>query len=127
MNRAELNKAHTKIFESVTEVYGQTGPGLPLAAYRSFLMQEMRLRGLLFRHDMLFQLSYKGFKSVKLTLDFVIENNILIEIITEEVITQLNVASMQTKLKLTGLKMGIIVTFNTLNIIDGYRKVLSNQ
>ena len=127
MNRAELNKVHTKVFEAVSEVHSFLGPGLDNPVYKSALLHELRHKGLLFKKDVVFPLSYKLFKAGELVIEVLIENNIILQIIRETEITDLHLAGLQSKLKHTGLRMGIIVTFNTLNIIEGYRKVLFNQ
>lgn len=127
MNRAELNKAHTKIFESVAEVYSITGPGLPMHIYRACMLHELRLKGLMYKKEVIFPVIYKDYKASELVLDMVVENSIIIDLIPDNDISPLHVAAMQSKLKISGLRMGIIITFNTLSIIDGYRKILVNQ
>lgn len=127
MSRAELSKVHTKIFEAAAEIHSILGPGLPSQVYRSSLLHEFRIKGLMFKKDICFPVIYKDHKAGELVVEFLVENNIIIDCIQHQDITSLHVASMQSKLKLTGMRMGIIITFNTLNIIDGYRKVLINQ
>ncbi|HLO92149.1 MAG TPA: GxxExxY protein [Lentimicrobium sp.] len=127
MNRAELNKAHTKIFESVTEVHSITGPGLPLHVYRSCLLHELRLKGLMYKRDVVFPVIYKDYKASEILIELIVENSIIVDLINEEKISTICLASMQSRLKITGLRMGIIITFNTLSIIDGYRKILVTQ
>lgn len=127
MSRAELSKVHTKIFEAAAEVHSILGPGLPSPVYRSSLLHEFRIKGLMFKKDVCFPVIYKDHKAGEIVIEFLVENNIIIDCMQHTEITQLHIASMQSKLKLTGMRMGIIITFNTLNIIDGYRKVLINQ
>lgn len=127
MNRAELNKAHTKIFEAATDVYSLIGPGLPYNVYRACLMHELRLKGLMYKKDVIFPVMYKDYKVSELGIEILVENNIIIELLTDNEILPFHVASMQSKLKITGLRLGIIITFNSLNIIDGYRKIMINQ
>lgn len=127
MNRAELNKAHTKIFEAATDVYSLIGPGLPYNLYRACLMHELRLKGLMYKKDVIFPVMYKDYKVSELAIEILVENNIIIELLTDNEILPFHVASMQSKLKITGLRLGIIITFNSLNIIDGYRKIMINQ
>jgi GxxExxY protein len=127
MNRAELNKAHTKIFEAATEVHSLTGPGLPLHVHRACMLHEMRLKGLLFKKDVVFPVIYKDYKAAEIVFELIIENSIILDLLSETEINALHIASMQSKLKLTGLRMGIIITFNSLSIIDGYRKILINN
>lgn len=127
MNRAEINKVHTKLFEATTDVYTLIGPGLNHNIYRSCFLHEIRLKGLMFKKDVIFPVIYKDVKVNELKVDTLIENNLMVEFIDDKEITPLHVASMQSKLKITGLRMGILICFNVLNIIDGYRKVLVNQ
>lgn len=127
MNRSELNRIHTKLFEAATDVHTLIGPGMPLGVYRSCFLYEMRIKSILFKKDIPFSVMYKDIKAGELMIDILIENHILVEVIPDESISPLSIASMQSKLRLTGLRMGIIITFNILNITDGYRKVLLNQ
>ncbi len=51
MNRAELNKLHTRIFEAASEVYSELGQGLDVQIYHTCFLHELRLQGLLFKRD----------------------------------------------------------------------------
>lgn len=127
MNRAEINRVHTQIFEAATEVYNLLGPGLSASAYRSCFLHELRLKDVLFKKDVIFPVIYKGYKAGEMKVDVVIENNVLVEFLPDHEINAFHIASMQSQLRLSGFRMGILITFNTLNMIDGYRKVLINQ
>lgn len=81
----------------------------------------------MFRKEVVFPVIYKDHKAGEMIVETLIENSTILEIINDSVITPLHLASMQSKLKITKLRMGIIITFNTLNITDGYRKILINQ
>lgn len=81
----------------------------------------------MFRKEVVFPVIYKDHKAGEMIVETLIENSTILEILNDTVISPLHLASMQSKLKITKLRMGIIITFNTLNIIDGYRKVLINQ
>lgn len=126
MNRAELNKAHTKIFESAAEVHTITGPGLPHSIHKACMLQELRLKGLMFKKDVIFPVIYKDLKAAEISIELLVENSIILDIVCGVEITQLEIAAMQSKLKVTGLRMGIIINFNCLSIIDGYRKIMIN-
>lgn len=125
MNRAELNKLHTRIFESASEVYSVLGPGLDTQIYHTCFQHELRMHGLMFKKDVLFPVIYKEIKtSHELKVELLVENQVLVEIKNTETILQPDVTKMTSKLKITGRKMGIIITFNASGIIEGYRKVL---
>lgn len=126
MSRAELSKIHTKIFEAATEVHTLMGPGLPAKVYKTCIQHELRIKNLMFRKEVLFPAIYKDYKAGELIVETLIENSTILEIISDPLITPLHIAALQSKLKITKLRMGIIITFNTLNMIEGYRKITIN-
>ncbi|HOI87667.1 MAG TPA: GxxExxY protein [Lentimicrobium sp.] len=124
MNRAELNRLHTRIFEAASQVYEELGPGLDPAVYKTCFLHELRLQGLMFKRDVFFPVFYKNIKINKdIPVEILVENQAIIEIVSDPVISPLQMSSLQTRLKISGKKIGIIVTFNAPGIIDGYRKL----
>jgi len=128
MNRAELNRLHTKVFEAASDVFTEIGPGLDSQIYRSCLMHELRLKGLMFKRDVAFPVYYKELKtSHEIKAEILVENQLIIELIDSAEISLLRTSTLQSKLKIAGKRMGVIITFNVSNITDGYRKVVINQ
>lgn len=127
MNRAELNRLHTKVFEAASEVFTELGPGLDEQIYRSCFMHELRLQGLLFKRDVEFPVYYKDLKtSNEFKADLLIENNMIVEIVSSLEISPINISGLQSRLKIAGKRMGAVITFNAQSITEGYRKVLIN-
>jgi len=126
MNRAELNRLHTKIFETATEVFNTLGQGLELQVYRTCLLHELRINGLLYKRDVNFPVYYKELKTPHdLPVEILVENMVIVELTNETVISPMKIAAMQTKLKICGKRMGIIISFQCAAITDGYRKVVA--
>lgn len=127
MNRAELNKLHTRIFEAASEVYSELGQGLDVQIYHTCFLHELRLKGLLFKRDVAFPVYYKGIKTNKeIIVDILVGNQAIVEIRSEREISLLQLHSLQSKLKISGKRMGIIITFNAPGVVEGYRKVMNN-
>lgn len=127
MNRADLNRLHTKVFEAAAEVHSVLGPGLDEEIYRSCFQHELRLHGLLFKRDARFPVFYKDIKTTQeIKAEMLVENHIIVEITSDPEINPLRISGMQSKLKATGRRVGILITFNCHNITDGYRKVMLN-
>ncbi|MBW6489833.1 MAG: GxxExxY protein [Lentimicrobium sp.] len=125
MNRAELNKLHTRIFDSANEVYSELGPGLDQNLYYSCFQHELRLQGLMFKKDVYFPVFYKNLKtSHNIKADILIENQVIVELISEPLIAASRLITMQSILKIAEKRMGIILTFNAPAMIEGYRKVI---
>jgi GxxExxY protein len=127
MNRAELNRLHTKVFEAASEVYTELGPGLEDQIYKSCFLHELRLNGLFFKRDVLFPVFYKELKtSNEVKAEILVENNMIVEIVQEIEINPLRISGMQSKLKIAGKRIGVIITFNCQSITEGYRKIILN-
>ena len=125
MNRSELNRLHTKVFEAASEVLSVHGPGLDTDIYRTCFQHELRLKGLMYKREVRFPVFYKDLKtSHDIKIELLVENHLLVDIIPDNEISALRVSALQTKLKLTGLKIGIIISFNCSNIIEGYKKIV---
>ncbi|MBL7906598.1 MAG: GxxExxY protein [Bacteroidales bacterium] len=125
MNRSELNRLHTKVFEAASEVLSVLGPGLDTDIYRTCFQHELRLKGLMYKREVRFPVFYKDLKtSHDIKIELLVENHLLVDIIPDNEISALRVSALQTKLKLTGLKIGIIISFNCSNIIEGYKKIV---
>lgn len=124
MNRSELNRLHTKVFEVASEVLSVLGPGLDSDIYKTCFQHELRLKGLMYKREVKFPIFYKDLKtSHEIKAELLVENHLLVEIIPENEISTIRVSALQTKLKLTGLKMGVLISFNCSNIIEGYKKI----
>lgn len=128
MNRADLNRLHTKVFEAASDVFSEIGPGLDEQIYRSCLLHELRLKGLMFKKDVAFPVYYKELKtSHEIKAEILVENQLIIELTDSNEISPLKTSALQSKLKIAGKRLGVIITFNVTNITEGYRKVVINQ
>jgi GxxExxY protein len=127
MNRAEINRLHTRIFEAASEVYTELGQGLDLQIYFTCFLHELRLKGLMFKRDVAFPVYYKEIKTNKeIVAEILIENQTIVELISGMEITDIQMNAMLSKLKIAGKRMGIIITFNAPGVTEGYRKVINS-
>jgi GxxExxY protein len=127
MNRAEINRLHTRIFEAASEVYTELGQGLDLQIYYTCFLHELRLKGLLFKRDVAFPVYYKEIKTNKeIFAEILVENQTIVELKSGMEITEFQMNAMLSKLKIAHKRMGIIITFNAPGVTEGYRKVINS-
>ncbi|HPG33836.1 MAG TPA: GxxExxY protein [Lentimicrobium sp.] len=123
-----MNRLHTKVFEAASDVFSEIGPGLDDQIYKSCLMHELRLKGLMFKRDVAFPVFYKDIKTNhEIKAEILVENQMFIELTNSPEITLLMISRLQSKLKIAGKRLGVIISFNVNNITEGYRKVVVNQ
>jgi GxxExxY protein len=109
----------------IFKVYNSLGPGLLESVYEAALNYELIKAGLIVLNQVAIPVIYD---EVKLELgfraDLIVENKVIIEIKSVETIAEVHHKQVLTYLKLTGLKLAILVNFNTNDINQSiYRKV----
>ena len=102
------------------------GPGLLEDVYEEALAEELRLRGLKVERQLPVRITYKGrILSKPLRLDMKVEGLVLVD---NKAVTEWNPifeAQMQTYLRLTGLKLGLVINFGEQLVKNGIRRVVN--
>ena len=112
------------ILKAAFRVHKQLGPGLMKQAYQHCLLHELRGLGLTVESHKDMPVTYKGQQlSVGYTLDLFVENRVIIQI-TSCPFSDIHNASMQTYLKMSNCKVGLLMHFNVRALKDGVRRVL---
>jgi GxxExxY protein len=105
------------------EVHRTLGPGLLESTYEECLALELTLAGNRFQRQAGLPLKYK---SVNLAnayrCDFIVENQVIVEIKAIEMILKVHDAQLKTYLKLSGMKTGLLINFNSVPLKDGIHR-----
>ena len=115
------------IVDAAIEVHRELGgPGLLEDVYEEALAEELRLRGLKVERQLPIPISYKGrVLSKPLRLDIKVEGLVLVD---NKAVTEWNPifeAQMQTYLRLTGLKLGLVINFGERLLKHGIHRVVN--
>jgi GxxExxY protein len=122
----DINKLSSNIIGAAIEVHRTLGPGLLESSYEQCICHELALRGLSFERQKPIALNYKGTKlDCGYRLDIVVESAIILELKSCEQIEPIHKAQLLTYLKLSGLKLGLILNFNTGLMRDGIIRVVN--
>jgi GxxExxY protein len=115
----------SQIIGAAIEVHRALGPGLLESAYEACLCHELGLRNIPYTRQVALQLTYKSIQvDCGYRADVIIANKVLIEVKAVETITDLHKAQLLTYLKITGLKVGLILNFNTVVLKDGIHRLV---
>ncbi len=120
----ELSKI---IVEAAIEVHRELGgPGLLEDLYEEAMVEELRLRGVQLERQLPVPVIYKGRRLSKpLRLDLKVEGLVLVD---NKAVTQWNpifAAQMLTYLRLTGLKLGLVINFGEEWVSRGIHRVVN--
>ena len=115
-----------QIIAAAIEVHKALGPGLLESAYQLCIAHESKLRKLSFEQQVALKVNYKGLElDGGYRLDFVYDNRVVVELKTVESVLSVHEAQLLTYLKLTGIRVGLLINFNVLVLKNGiYRRVL---
>ena len=119
------NDISYKIRGAIFKVYNAFGPGLLESVYVAALENELINEGLKVKKEVPVPVYYNNTKlEIGFRLDLLIENKVIIEVKSVENLAEVHHKQVITYLKLTNLKLGILVNFNVDEIKSGiYRKV----
>lgn len=119
------NDISHKIRGAIYEVYKNLGPGLLESVYEAVLTFELQKLGLKVETQVPVPVIYKDQKlEVGFRLDILVENKVIIEIKSVENLAEVHHKQVLTYLRLTGLKLALLVNFNSDDILKSiYRKV----
>jgi GxxExxY protein len=121
------NELSNKIIGLAIEVHRHLGPGLLESAYEECLCQELVRNNLTFERQKPLPIVYKGTKlDCGYRLDIVVEKLIIIELKAIEQIAPIHQAQLLTYLKLSHLKLGLIINFNVPILKEGIKRMVNN-
>ncbi|MDR6462384.1 MULTISPECIES: GxxExxY protein [Chryseobacterium] len=108
------NEISFYIRKSIFSVYNELGPGLLEKVYEKVLALELKNNGLSVKTQVPIPITFKGiFIDSSFIADIIVEEKVIIEIKSIPEIINVHHKQLLTYLKLTKLKLGILVNFNT--------------
>ncbi|HZP22514.1 MAG TPA: GxxExxY protein [Terriglobales bacterium] len=121
---SNAEQALTKdIISAAIDVHRSLGPGLLESAYQVCLCRELELHDLRFRLQVELPVVYKDVKlDCGYQIDFIVEENVVLELKAIERILPVHQAQLLTYLRLSGLRVGLLINFNVPVLKDGIRR-----
>ena len=114
-----------RIIGFAIEVHRQLGPGLLESAYEECLCYELEQSGLRFRRQVPLPIVYKSIRlDCGYRLDVVVEEQAILELKTVERLMPIHEAQLLTYMKLSGMRTGLLLNFNSAVLKDGVRRMM---
>lgn len=106
-------------------VHRHLGPGLLESAYQACLAVEFREQRVSFRREVPLRANYRGICiDSAYRLDFVVEDRLLVEVKAVEQLGDIHQAQVLTYLRLSGLRLALLMNFNVPRLADGIRRLV---
>lgn len=120
------NEISSQIIGAAIEVHKFLGPGLLESSYEACLLFELRQKGLNVKSQVPLPVSYKGLLlEAGYRIDILVEEKVIIEVKAVDKLAEIHTAQILTYLKLTKLKLGLVINFNTVKVIEGLKRVVN--
>ncbi|NLR82834.1 GxxExxY protein [Chitinophaga eiseniae] len=120
------NEISREIVDACFQIHTRYGPGLFESVYEELLSYELRKRNLGVKRQEGVKLVHEDIILDKaFRVDLIIENKVIIEIKSVEELKDMHYKQLFTYLKLTNLKLGLLVNFNVALIKTGIHRIVN--
>jgi GxxExxY protein len=121
------NQISSKIIGASIEVHKELGPGLLESTYETCLAYELKQIGLKVERQIALPVIYKDVKlDAGYRIDLLVENKVIVEIKSVEALVDIHTAQLLTYLKLKELKLGLLINFNSVKVVDGLKRIVNS-
>ncbi|MBI4976851.1 MAG: GxxExxY protein [Spirochaetes bacterium] len=118
------NRISGIIVSKAIEIHSKLGPGLLESVYHKVLVHELRKAGLAVESETVIPVVYDGIEfEFGFRADIIVEKKVIIEVKSVENIQPVHKKQLLTYLKTTGLKLGLLLNFNTALLKEGIVRV----
>ena len=113
------------VIGAAIEVHRILGPGLLESVYEECLCRELELRNISFERQKSLPLKYKGMEiDCGYRLDIVLGRKLIVELKACSSLEPIHEAQLLTYLRLTGIKVGLLINFNVPILKDGIKRLV---
>ncbi len=121
------NQIATAIVNAAIHVHRQLGPGLLESVYEECLYYTLLKRGYNVEKQLALPVYFEEIKmEVGFRTDLLVERKVIIEVKSVEKLNDIHLAQTLTYIKLSNCKLGILINFNTVKVVEGIRRVVNN-
>jgi GxxExxY protein len=123
----ETNCVTGIVVDASIKIHRQLGPGLFESVYLEVLQYELRKRGLNLNSQVALPVYYDDLKmDIGFRADLIVEKKIIVEIKSIEIIAPVHKKQLLTYLRLSNLKIGLLINFNEELLKNGITRLFNN-
>lgn len=128
ITKSQITDLTYEVIGAAITVHKEIGPGLLESVYHECLKSELEERGINYRSELIVPVFYKGKDlDAKLRCDLLVEETVVIELKSVEMVLPVHSAQLLTYLKLLQKPKGILINFNCSNIMREGQQTFVND
>ena len=112
----------------VFDIYNELGPGLYEKVYEEILLHELRKKGLFVESQKVIPVIWDNHKMEHgYRADLIVEKKVIIEVKSIQSIAKVHYKQLATYVKLSGLKLGLLINFFEDDITKGIKRYINGH
>ncbi len=122
-----INDISSVVIDEAIRIHRELGPGLFETVYETVLAGRLEMRGLRADRQVPVPIEFDGHAfGAAFKIDILVEQQLILEIKSVEVLTKLHARQLTTYLRLTNQPVGLLLNFSALTMKDGIRRLVNN-
>jgi len=119
----EFDQLSNRVIGCALEVHRTLGPGLLESTYEQCLAHELSLADISFKLQLPLPVKYKGIKlDCGYRIDLLVNDELIVELKSVDQIMGIHQAQLLTYMKLSGVKVGLLINFNVEMLKTGIKR-----
>lgn len=111
--------------DAAFQVHRALGPGLLESAYEACLAHELAIRRIPVLRQQFLPVEYKGARvEAGYRVDLLVDEVLIIEVKSVDCLAPIHTAQVLTYLRLSGLRLGFLINFNSVRFKDGIKRIV---
>jgi GxxExxY protein len=123
----ELDELAHSVIGAAIEVHKKLGAGLDESMYENAMYIELRHRNIEFTKQVLVCVEYRGEPIGERRIDLIVGGRLVVELKAVEMLAPVHSAQVRTYLKITRMKLGLLINFNVPMLKDGIKRVINSS
>jgi GxxExxY protein len=120
------NEIATAVVDAAFKIHTTLGPGLFESVYEAALEYELQKRGLRVEHQIGLPVHYEEVRlELGFRVDLIVDGKVIVEIKSVEVLAPVHKKQLLTYLRLTDMRLGLLINFNVELIKHGIQRVVN--
>jgi GxxExxY protein len=114
------------VIDAALKVHMKLGPGLLESVYEAALAHELTARGLLIQRQVAVPVYYDGvLLDEGFRADIIVEGKVILELKSQEFLSAVHPKQLLTYLRLTGLRLGLLLNFGAPLMKEGITRIVN--
>ena len=116
-----------QVLDICFDIHRNLGPGLYESVYEEIMCFELLNRGVIFERQKIIPVEWKGKRmNLGFKTDLILEGKLIVELKSIEFLLPVHHKQLITYLKLTNIKLGLLINFKEALLKDGIKRIVNN-